>query len=235
MSATALAELRESWSACDRCDLHKKRHSIVFGEGNPEADILIIGEGPGETEDRTGKPFQGDAGNILADFLVGCKLDRDYDCFITNIVACRPTAIAVDERTGKKTVENRVPSKVERAACWPRVHRIIYEVDPLLIVAVGKVPLQMLTGKAAKMGKVRGRVQTMTLEGLHVDIRYPVMPIYHTAFLARNHDHRPEGPWGQTANDFLEICRIIDHLRAVYYGTETPVRLEGVEKRGRRK
>jgi DNA polymerase len=234
MKAQILGALRKEWANCDRCKLHKTRTNVVFGDGNPDADILIVGEGPGATEDEVGEPFQGDAGKILDEFLDSAKLDREHDCYITNIVACRPIAFNVDERTGEKTVENRIPSKSERQGCWPRLWRTIYTVDPLLIVTVGKTPLQVLTSKTAKMGKIRGRVQTMTLEGLHTTIRYPVMPIYHTAYLSRNHDHRPEGPWGQTARDFVEITKIVDHLREVYYNIKNPDRW-GRKKRGKEK
>jgi len=230
MKAQAVAALAKKWADCKRCGLHKTRKHLVFGEGNVDADILIIGEGPGANEDDTGKPFQGDAGRILNDLLTSASLDRDNDCYITNIVCCRPTAKNIDERTEKETVENRVPSKIEREQCWPRLWQLIYMIDPMLIVTVGKVPLQALTSKAAKMGKIRGRVQTMVLHGRHTQLRYPVMPIYHTAYLARIHDHRPEGPWGQTANDLIEICNIIDHLRKVYYGIDVPDRW-GREKR----
>lgn len=233
--AQAIEALREEWKDCKECKLHKTRTKIVFGEGNPNADILFVGEGPGATEDEKGLPFQGDAGKILNDFLESSKLDREYDCFITNVVACRPTALNVDPETGKKRIENRIPSKSERQGCWPRLWQIIYTVDPLLIVTVGKTPLQVLTSKAAAMGKIRGRVQTMTLAGRHTEIRYPVMPIYHTAFLGRSSDHRTVGPWGQTAADFVETCKIIDHLREVYYGIEKPNRWGRKKKRGRQK
>lgn len=219
-----LSDLKKEWENCERCDLHKTRTNVVFGDGNPKADILIVGEGPGENEDESGTPFVGEAGTILNQFLQDAVLDRDHDIFITNVVACRPTAESVDDRTGQMRIENRPPTKVERLACRTRLVETIYQIDPLLIVTIGKVPFQALCGRASKMASVRGRMQTCHLEGRHTMIRYGVMPMYHTAFLYRTQDRRKEGPWGRTGFDWARICNVIDYLREAYYGLPQPDR-----------
>jgi len=227
----SLQELKKFWGECKRCDLHKTRTSLVFGEGNPDADILIIGEGPGEQEDASGRPFQGRAGEVLDEFLDAVSLDRDQDIYITNVVCCRPTVEAIDDRTGQARTDNRPPSKVEREACRPRLMETIYLVDPFLIITVGKVPFQVLTGKAPQAKSIRGRMRTLTMAGRATNINYAILPIYHTAYLARSHDRRKEGPWGETLRDFVKAAKILDELRAAYYGTPKPNRQEMVNAR----
>lgn len=222
----SLYELRDHWEDCERCDLYKTRKHVVFGDGNPCADILIIGEAPGEYEDKYGLPFYGRAGEILNEFLGSVALDREKDLYTTNVVCCRPTVDVVDDRTGETRVDNRQPSKVEREACRPRLLETIYLVDPLLIVTVGKVPFQALTGKATEMKAVRGRMRTFILQGREVPIPYPILPVYHTAFLARSSDRRKEGPWGKTLEDFVKMTKIVDHLRLCYFGDKKPNRKE---------
>jgi len=219
-----LYELQEKWSDCTRCKLSETRSNVVFGEGNSKADILIVGEAPGATEDKTGKPFQGDAGKVLNEFLDGMKLDRKTDLFITNVVCCRPTMEVKDERTGGTKTENRLPNKDERSACHTRLMETVYLVDPLLIITVGKVPFQALLSKGAKMASVRGRMHTLHLPGRYTELRYAVLPMYHTAFLLRTHDLRAEGPWGKSWGDWALACSVIDYLREAYYGTPQPDR-----------
>jgi DNA polymerase len=218
----SLAQLQDSWGDCQRCGLAETRTRLVFGEGNPNADIMIVGEGPGEHEDRSGRPFFGRAGEVLDQFLESVDLDRQEDLYITNVVCCRPTVEVEDDRSGGVRIDNRPPSKVEREACKERLLEQIYLVDPLLIIAVGKVPLQILTGKAPKMEAVRGRMRTFTMQGRHVPIRYALMPVYHTAFLARSHNRTKSGPWYKTTEDFVRAAQVIDHLRETYYGIEPP-------------
>jgi uracil-DNA glycosylase len=222
---TLLSKLREDWGICKRCGLAETRHKLVFGEGNPNADILVVGEAPGAKEDLTGLPFQGDAGEVLNGFLKRFDLDRRTDLYITNVVCCRPTMEVMDERTGEVRLDNRPPSKQERLACRPRLLDIVYIVDPLLIITIGKVPYQALLGKAPKMASVRGRMQTLTLAGKYTDIRYAVLPMYHTAFLLRTHDQRNEGPWGRTYRDWALACDVIDYLREAYQGIPQPNRM----------
>lgn len=228
-----LRALRSSWIDCQKCDLCESRTNVVFGEGNPEADILVIGEAPGENEDYEGRPFIGVAGQILNEFLDSCALSREDDVYVTNVVGCRPTVEGINDRTGEPKIDNRPPSKDEREACRPRVLEIIYIIDPLLIVTIGKVPFQVLFGRAPKMESLRGHMQTLHLAGRHdTDLRYAVLPMYHTAFLNRTHDRRAEGPWGKTMTDWVKVCNVIDYLRSAYYGIEPPNREEIIRGRG---
>lgn len=220
----SLVDLRKDWVDCERCDLCTERSRVVFGEGNPNADVLIIGEAPGEVEDATGLPFQGDAGSVLDDFLTTTGLNREEDIFLTNTVGCRPTIESRDDRTGDMFLENRQPNKKEREACWERLAEIVYQVDPLLILAVGKVPAAALLGRVSTMQKMRGRIFRASLPGRQTDISYPVLVIFHTAYLLRIHDHRVEGPWGKTLEDFYTACDVIDHLREAYHGIPVPDR-----------
>lgn len=127
-----LNELMTDWIDCGRCQLSKGRNSVVFGVGNPDADVLFIGEAPGESEDKEGEPFIGKSGELLDNLLEALNKSRE-DFYITNIVGCRPP-------------KNRDPSADERKACKPRVDEIIYLVDPFLIVPVGKYALNALIG-----------------------------------------------------------------------------------------
>lgn len=227
----SLYELEDFWAGCQRCDLHKTRANLVFGEGNPEADILIIGEGPGEREDQSGHPFYGRAGEVLDEFLDLVSLDRAQDLYLTNVVCCRPTVEVTDDRTGQTRTDNRPPSKLEREACRPRLMETTYLIDPLIIITVGKVPFQVLTGKATQAKAARGRMCTFTMMGRIASINYAVLPIYHTAYLARSHDRRREGPWGETLEDFNTAVKLLDHLREAYRGVPKPNRKEMFDAR----
>jgi len=218
-----MEQLRKEWENCQGCGLCKDRISVVFGEGNPKADIMIIGEAPGEEEDLRGRPFIGPSGEVLDGFLGAVSLDRKRDLFITNIVACRPFTTSKDDK-GRLRTENRQPSKEEREACWPRLYQTIYMVDPWLIIAMGRPAVSVLLRQGAKMTNIQGRIMPMQLDGIHTNITYSVIPMYHPSFLLRNQNKAPEGPWDNTARNFAEVCMILDHLREIYRGEIPPDR-----------
>lgn len=221
--AQALKDLEIKWSGCTACPLHKGRKHIVFGEGNPNADLMLIGAGPGKDEDAVGRPFRGVAGSILNQFLQGAKLSRDGDVYITNIVCCYPQIEKEDERSGKKYIDYRDPNKEERNACRERLMETIYIVDPMLIVVFGRIAMQALTGKGNVMSSSRGQIQTMHMQGRQTELRYAVMPLYEPGALAASSDHvSSNGPWVPTINDFSTICNVIDYLREKYYGIAPP-------------
>lgn len=215
-----LDRLKQDWVDCRRCELCETRTNVVFGSGNPNADVLVLGEAPGREEDEAGVPFIGDSGDILEDFLKAVCWDREQDVYITNTAACRPTQ-EVRGEDGKMRIENRPPSRSEREACRSRLLETIYIVDPLLIIAVGKVPAAALLGKVSTVENMHGKLYAAVLEGRHVPIRYTVMPVYHTAFLLRTFDRREDGVWGKSVDDFVLARKIVDHLRVAYYGIET--------------
>lgn len=219
----ALEALRDKWSRCEACPLHKDRKNVVFGEGNPNADLLFVGGGPGKEEDISGRPFRGDAGAVLSQFLQGAKLSIKNDIYLTNIVCCYPQIEKEDERTGKKFLAYREPNKVERNACRERLLETIYIVDPLLIVAFGRIALQALTGKGTVTARTRGEVQVMHLPGRHTDLRYAVFPVHDLASLASSSNRtQSTGPWRPTEEDFGTICNALDFLREKYYGILPP-------------
>ncbi|MGH9382526.1 MAG: uracil-DNA glycosylase [Thermoanaerobaculia bacterium] len=161
---TELEAVAREASACTRCALAEGRRTVVFGSGNPDADLMFIGEGPGAEEDRQGLPFVGPAGQLLTRIIQAIDLSRD-DVYIANIVKCRPPG-------------NREPLPDEVAACRPWLEAQIRLVRPRVIVALGKVAAQALLGDDGPIGKLRGRWHTVA--GI------PLMPTYHPAALLRN-------------------------------------------------
>lgn len=135
--------IRERARACTACSLHETRTQVVFGRGNPRAQIVLIGEGPGRDEDREGRPFVGAAGQLLDRILAAVGLGEE-DVFITNTVLCRPPG-------------NRVPLPLEMAAC--RMHReaILQEIDPPIVVLLGATALKAFFGPQAGITAMRGQ------------------------------------------------------------------------------
>jgi DNA polymerase len=153
-------------TGCTRCDLCQRRTRTVFGEGDPDARIMFIGEGPGEEEDLSGRPFVGRAGQKLNDMIRAMGLRRE-DVFIANLVKCRPP-------------NNRVPDPVEVATCTPYLERQIEIVRPQVIVTLGLPAAKyMLNDSALKMGRIRG------IWRLWRGIK--LMPTYHPAYLLRSY------------------------------------------------
>lgn len=162
--AAALEALKEEIGACTRCRLCKGRSKVVFGVGDPNAQLMFIGEGPGADEDRQGVPFVGRAGQLLTKIIEAMGLKRE-DVYIANIVKCRPP-------------ENRVPTTDESAECIPFLIRQVEIIGPKAIVCLGSTATQNLLGTEEKITKLRGHFTTW--RGV------PVMPTYHPAFLLRN-------------------------------------------------
>ncbi len=164
-AADTLDAVRDVLGDCDRCKLCKGRINIVFGVGNPEAEVMFVGEGPGADEDAQGIPFVGRAGKLLTDIIEkGMRLRRD-DVYIANIVKCRPP-------------DNRNPEPDEIVACEPFLAKQIAVIRPRVIVALGKVPTQSLLQNRTPISKQRG--QWHDYRGV------PVMPTFHPAYLLRS-------------------------------------------------
>lgn len=219
-----LRELYQRWANCQRCPLHEKRRNIVFGQGNPDADILVLGIGPGEEEDKTGNPFYGPSGEILDEYLEENHYNR-ADLFLLNIVACRPTIEIVDPKTHRKRTENRDPAPKERESCLPLWLTTLYIVDPILIVALGKPAIMEVSKKRGiQMYKDHGQIQDCEIPGLITPLKYPVMTMYHPAFLARSGDKTYGGVWHQALVDWRRAIYYVDQLRYLYYGEPPPDR-----------
>lgn len=161
----ALAQIREDIGDCRRCKLCSGRTQIVFGVGNPDADVMFVGEGPGEEEDRRGEPFVGRAGQLLTDIITkGMGLRRE-DVYIANVVKCRPPG-------------NRNPEPDEIEACSPFLRRQIAMIRPKVIVALGKFAAQTLAGVDTPITRMRGR--------WHEFAGTKLMPTFHPSYLLRN-------------------------------------------------
>lgn len=161
----SLEAVQKEIGDCTRCKLNKGRNTIVFGEGNPQAAVLFVGEGPGFEEDQQGRPFVGAAGQLLTDIIVkGMKLRRE-DVYICNIVKCRPPG-------------NRNPEPDEVDACIGFVKKQIAAIKPKVIVTLGNVPTQNLLNTKQGITKLRGVWQDY--QGI------PVMPTFHPSYLLRS-------------------------------------------------
>ena len=164
--APTLESVREALGECQRCRLHEGRSRIVFGDGNPDADLMFVGEGPGAEEDRRGLPFVGRAGELLTAMIEkGLEIPRSQ-VYICNIVKCRPP-------------ENRTPQSDEAATCKPFLDGQIAAVKPRVIVALGKPATSLLLGREVAITRLRGQWQEY--RGI------PVMPTLHPAFVLRQY------------------------------------------------
>ena len=162
----ALESIRTALGDCTRCGLSEKRTQIVFGDGNPDADLMFIGEGPGAEEDRRGLPFVGRAGELLTAMIEkGLGLDRG-DVYICNIVKCRPPG-------------NRTPLPDETSTCRPFLDGQIDAVRPRVIITLGKPAASLLLGRDVAITRIRGT--------WHEYRGIPLMPTLHPAYLLRQY------------------------------------------------
>ena len=179
--AERLAAQEQRLQGCRRCKLCEGRSTIVFGSGNPQADLVVIGEGPGADEDAQGLPFVGRAGQLLTRMLASVDLTRD-EVFITNAVLCRPPG-------------NRNPETDELAACAPFLADKLAVIQPKVILTLGSVATQSLLHTKEPIGKLRGR--------LHPYGDAVLIPTFHPAFLLRN----PGQDYKRMAWDDLKLAK----------------------------
>ena len=166
-------------AGCRRCALCESRTRTVPGEGNPQARLMLVGEGPGATEDATGRPFVGQAGQLLDKILEAIDCPRP-STFIANIVKCRPP-------------QNRKPLPDEMAACLPYLHRQIALVGPKVLIALGSTAAEGMLGVRKSLGELRGKVHRWN--GI------PLVVTYHPAALLRNPN------WKKPTWDDVRIAR----------------------------
>ena len=189
-SQDELARQEALLQGCTRCKLSRSRSKIVFGSGNPRAEFVTIGEGPGEEEDRQGLPFVGRAGQLLTKMLASVDLDRERDCYIMNVVKCHPE-------------KNRNPEPDEVAACQPFLLAQLGAIRPKVILALGNFATQTLLGTKEGISKLRGKSYQY-----HSMI---LVPTFHPAFLLRN----PGPEYRRLAWEDLKLAkREYDRLRA---------------------
>lgn len=170
MKAHMMRVLREEIGDCKRCKLSNNRKHIVFGEGNPHAELVFIGEAPGREEDIQGRPFVGDAGKLLTSLIEKLGLTRE-DVYIANIIKCRPPM-------------NRDPEADEIETCRGFLERQVEIIEPKVIMSLGRISAQTLTGNT--------KVRITAMRGKFVDYKgIPLMPTFHPAYLIRN----PKDKW----------------------------------------
>ena len=183
-------QLKRDCGACRSCPLWETRTNLVFGVGREDAEVLFIGEGPGEQEDLKGEPFVGPAGKLLDTMMAIIGLDRTK-VYIANIVKCRPP-------------RNRDPQPEEQAACLPWLERQIALIGPKVIVCLGRISAQALIGRDFRITRQHGQW-----------FRYgevPIMATYHPSALLRDPGKRPEA--------FMDLRELRKEIRAVCSSTE---------------
>ena len=168
--AAALQAIRDEIGDCQRCPLAATRNKIVFGDGDPNARLLFVGEGPGADEDAQGLPFVGRGGQLLNNMINAMGLKRE-EVYIANIVKCRPP-------------KNRVPEPIEANTCKPFLFQQIEVIRPEVIVALGSTAATYLLGAKTSLGSLRGR--------LHHAFNAKLIVTYHPAFLLRDPAQKKE-------------------------------------------
>lgn len=188
---TSMDEMRVHCNQCYRCGLGNNRTHAVVGEGSLNAAVMIVGEGPGQTEDETGRPFVGRSGELLDKILASVKLSREQDVFICNVVKCRPP-------------ENREPTSPEAEACKGYLLEQIRMVNPKIILLTGKTALRNLLGIKEGITKVRG-------QWIERDDRL-YMPIFHPAYLLRNPSRETGSPKWHMWQDIQAVRNKLDQI-----------------------
>jgi DNA polymerase len=259
-----LNNLCDAWANCQGCPLAQERRNVVFGHGQAERVpifdaggsmitvgglVMIVGEAPGDNEDKHGLPFIGQAGQLLDQYL-GVASARDdvieayemvtssqkmsdaqrdpwksrlkslllQEFYFTNIVMCRP-------------MENRDPTPKEMTACRTRLLEQIYTVDPVFIIAAGKIAAEALVGRKMPITQVRGEIFEVDFPGRGTTFRYPVMPVLHPAYLLRKNDFKQKGgDTEKTKDDFIKIMQLVDEYAFHHYGIPKPPRRPKLEK-----
>ncbi|WP_448379945.1 uracil-DNA glycosylase [Gloeomargarita sp.] len=186
-----LAELTAACQSCHKCGLAATRTHVVVSRGNPQAPLMVIGEGPGQQEDETGLPFVGRAGQLLDKILASVHLDAERDVYICNVVKCRPPG-------------NRNPEPEEVAACKPYLLEQIRLVNPKIILLAGAVAVQAILGEKRGITKIRG--QWFTWQG------YACMPVLHPAYLLRNPSREVGSPKWLMWQDIQAVRAKLDAL-----------------------
>ena len=180
--------LKQVCNQCTQCGLCETRHNVVFGVGNETADVLFVGEGPGEQEDLQGIPFVGPAGKLLDDMLSIIDLDRNTNCYIANIVKCRPP-------------RNRDPQESEQDACIGYLRNQVALIRPKIIVCLGRIAAKRLIDSEYRITRQHG--QWIFRNGIWLTA------IYHPSALLRDAGKRPE-----TFDDLLIIRDKIREIQA---------------------
>lgn len=187
----SIAEMAAHCRVCQRCGLAAGRTQAVIGRGHPQASIVIVGEGPGQTEDETGLPFVGKSGQLLDKILASVRLSTEQDVYICNVVRCRPP-------------NNRTPTAIEIEACRPYLLEQLRLLDPKIILLTGATAVRGITGIKTGITKIRG--QWLEWEGRLC------MPIFHPAYLLRNPSRDKGSPKWLMWQDIQAVRAKLDEL-----------------------
>lgn len=179
---TALAELAETIKSCTRCPLGSSRLNAVPGEGNVDADLMFVGEGPGFDEDRQGRPFVGRAGQLLDKMIAAMGLKREQ-VFIANIAKCHPMT---DPLHPEKHGNDRAPNAEEIACCRKYIEKQISIICPKYVVALGGVSAKALIADAKSLGALRGKFYDLHLDSVTLPRPVKILATFHPAALLRN-------------------------------------------------
>ena len=177
-------KLEQTVAACQRCELHCSRKQTVFGRGNPEARLMIIGEAPGAEEDRQGLPFVGRAGQLLDKIIVGVGLKAE-DVYIANVLKCRPP-------------NNRDPYPAEMAECGDYLQQQVALVAPKFILALGRIAAHYLLGVSTPLSRLRGQSYVFG------QTQIPLWVSYHPAYLLRNPSDK-----AKAYEDWLKVAHLL--------------------------
>jgi uracil-DNA glycosylase family 4 len=194
-----LARSAAEWSDCRDCRLSDGRSMVVVGDGNAAADLMFVGEAPGFHEDKQGIPFVGQAGGLLDELLALIGLTR-ADCYIANVIKCRPPG-------------NRDPQPDEIEACEGKLYRQIAIVQPRVIATLGNFSTRLLSGRQHGVSRVHGQARRTTLGGRQVVL----YPLYHPAAALYNPRLRPE-----LEADVRRIPALLEHLVSLAASSDQP-------------
>ena len=176
---------------CKKCSLSLTRKNVVFGRGNPNSKLFVIGEGPGQQEDEQGVAFVGRAGKMLDSALMSVEIDPLEDCYITNIVKCRPP-------------QNRKPHSNEINSCMPWLTKQINLLNPKIIILAGSTSVEAFLEIKKPISKIRG-------EWIIKD-NIKIMPIFHPSYLLRSPSKEPGKPKWLTWQDLKKVKTAFDNL-----------------------
>lgn len=188
----SLPEVEQAAKKCRDCGLCETRQNVVFYRGNPQAKLMIIGEGPGQHEDETGRPFVGRAGQLLDKILEAGHIDRENEVYICNVVKCRPP-------------NNRVPQKDEAEACRKFLNAQLHFIQPPLIMLAGATSVQAILQVKDPISRIRGR-------WFDWEFGAKVMPVFHPSYLLRNDSKEVGSPKWHMWQDIKEVRRQLDAL-----------------------
>ena len=193
MKTEKLNKLKQDCLTCKKCILGETRNNIVFSDGNPEsAKAILIGEAPGENEDKTGTPFVGRAGKLLNEFLGKAGISREKDLYIINTVKCRPP-------------KNRVPSDEEKKLCEDYLLQQIEIINPEIMIFCGATALKSFYDKKVAISKIRGEVLEIEIGGK----TRKCIPIFHPSYLLRYHSLEEGSPRYYMLEDLKKIKSLI--------------------------